>query len=99
MPIHPDWASMIKSMAKKYKTGPRRCYPRVGKGKKICAPAKAWSVFYAKVNKDYGPKAYMKPRTRKAQESLSEDVKDMVDELERDIYLDWLDEIYELNKK
>ena len=103
MPIHGDWISMIQAMAKDYKTGVKRCYPKVGGGK-ICASAKAWSVFYAKVKKEFGAKAYMKPRTRKpkkgkkAQESM-QDIEGMVDELERDIYIDWITEVYGLDEK
>ena len=103
MPIHPDWFSMIRAMAKDYKTGAKRCYPKVGGGK-ICASAKAWSVFYAKVTKQFGKKAYMKARTRKtkkgkkAQES-EQNIEGMRDELENDIYIDWVTEMYELGKK
>ena len=103
MPIHGDWISMIRAMAKQYKTGPTRCYPKIGGGK-VCATQKAWSVFYAKVTKQFGKKAYMKARTRKkkkgkkAQESM-QDIEGMKDELGNDIYIDWITGVYELDKK
>ena len=87
MPIHSDWISMLKDMAKRYKTGARRCYAKAGGGK-ICAPAKAWSVFYAKVTQDYGRGAYTKPRT-KVSESEETYPPFPADELERDIMMDW----------
>ena len=86
MPIHPSWAEMIHAMAKEYTGGKTRCYD-LSNGKKICAPKKAWRVFYAKVTKDYGRGAETKPRDRKVSES-DEEIE--VSELSRDIMIDWL---------
>lgn len=86
MPINVSWTDMIHAMAKQYTGGKIRCYD-LSNGKKICASKKAWSVFYAKVTKDYGRGAETKPRDRKVSES-DEEIE--VSELSRDIMIDWL---------
>jgi len=44
---------MIRAMAQRYKGGSSKCYDAQGGGK-ICAPERAWSVFFATGNKRYG---------------------------------------------
>jgi len=51
MPIHTDWKSMAKSMAKQYKEGESTCRPFTD-GTKVCAAKRAWSVFFATLNKN-----------------------------------------------
>jgi hypothetical protein len=52
MPIHTDWKSMAESMSKesKYKAGKIKCRDFTD-GSKVCMSSKAWSVFFATINK------------------------------------------------
>lgn len=78
---------MIKAMNKEYPQGKKRCY-KVAGGGKICASSKAWSVFFAKITKEYGKgsetkkkigkknsKKTTKKKRKKAQESEKKDGK------------------------
>jgi len=100
MPIHTSWIPMIEAMRKEYSEGKERCYD-TSDGKKICASAKAWSVFFAKVNKDYGSGAESKPRTRTVHESeKKEEEFTEVSEVAADIFIDWyFDKILKEEKK
>lgn len=70
MPIHTDWVSMIRGMAKTYAgQGKIKCRDVVG-GKKVCASEKAWDVFFGTGNKKYGEGFETKPRRTKAEEAL-----------------------------
>lgn len=50
MPIAMSFKSMIESMRKKYPGGKEVCRV-MADGSKICAGEKAWSIFYATMNK------------------------------------------------
>lgn len=85
MPIHTDWIDMIHSMDDEYPEGERKCYD-LSNGKKICAHAKAWEVFFAKMNKERGRGGESRAKDRKVGES--EDLTEVSD-LEKDIYIEW----------
>lgn len=102
MPIHTDWLSMIGAMRKQYTKGKKRCYPTTS-GSQVCASAQAWSVFYAKVTKQYGRGAEAKAMHSASEAELLPDKDGYYSELERDIWYDhfigdseqWNDDINE----
>lgn len=50
MPIHASWKSMAEGMRKTYAGGKGKCRPFTD-GSKVCMSDKAWSVFFATINK------------------------------------------------
>ena len=49
IPIHTSWKSQAKGMGKTYK-GPTKCR-KFTDGSQVCMAKKAWSVFFATINK------------------------------------------------
>jgi len=90
MPIHTSWLSMIEAMRKEYPEGTTRCYD-TSDGKRICASAKTWEVFFAKITKEYGRGAETKSRQRDANESEKKDktIDTKISDVAADIYIDW----------
>jgi len=89
---------MLQSIKKTYAgQGKTKCYD-MSNGKKFCASAKAWSVFYAKVTKDYGQGAESKPRSRSVEESGEKKVQKPSD-LEMDVFIDWYLGLTDLEEK
>lgn len=87
MPIHADWMPMIDAMRKTYTKGKKRCYP-ISSGGKVCASAQAWSVFYAKIAKQYGRGAETNPMHSTSEAELLPDKDGYYSELERDFWVD-----------
>jgi len=50
MPIHTSYKSMLKNLRSQYKEGPVKCRP-MADGTNFCMSEKAWSIFYATMNK------------------------------------------------
>lgn len=62
---------MIRGFAKQYPSGKNVCRDLQGGGK-VCAPAGAWSKFFATVNTRYGSGAEKKVMPKKVSETLEE---------------------------
>lgn len=67
VPIHTSWKSMVKSMKASYKAGKTKCR-KFTDGAITCMSKKAWSVFYATLNK-HGWKD-TKPRPKSVTETV-----------------------------
>jgi hypothetical protein len=76
---------MIQGMGKQYKEGERKCR-KLTDGSEVCVSQKAWSVFFAKVNKEYGSGAEERPRSRSKDVGESEGE---LSELEIDLLVEY----------
>jgi len=85
MPIHVSFKSMARGMGKEYKEGKVVCRDFTD-GSKVCISEKAWSVFFATLNKKGWDESKSMPKStsealeewlRKKMEQESEEVKNV----------------------
>lgn len=63
MPIHASWKSMAEGMRKTYAGGKDKCRPFTD-GSKVCMSVKAWSVFFATMNKMGADETKPRPKVK-----------------------------------
>jgi hypothetical protein len=76
MPIHTSWKSMAEGMrsVKAYNQGKIKCRPFTD-GSKVCMRTRAWSVFFATINKMGADETKPRPQKVKTSESMEKVIK------------------------
>jgi len=68
MPIHTSWKKMAIGMRASYKAGKTKCR-KFADGSQVCMSEKAWSVFFATINKMGASDTKPRPKKKKINEA------------------------------